>query len=685
MSSLRSRRPRAVDAAALSRLPLLIPLLPALVLILSSCAATESDPWFRRPEPQGQGTAFSALDLPPGNRVRSASGAPGPDYWQQRADYAIEASLDPASRVIEGRERITYTNNAPDALTYVWLALEQNIFRADSLGTAVSTRAAVGGERSEGEGCTIKWLRLAPAAGGEGAAGADLSYHVYDTQARVDLPAPLAAGGGTLELDIGWEFTVPEKVFRRFGIEKVEQGTIFEIAQWFPALAVYDDVHGWNTLPYLGTGEFYTNFGDFDVKLTVPREQVVVATGELQNAGECFTPEQVERLQRARSSAETIVIRGADEVGQPESRPAGEGALTWHFKAKDVRTFAWACSEAFILDAAGLDGVLLQSAYPKEAVPLWESSTQMLRKAIDGYNRRWFRYPYPVATNVNGIEGGMEYPMIVFCKDRKGEESLYGVTTHEIGHNWFPMTVNTDERRHAWMDEGFNTFINHYSRADWFGDEGEQQEKNRKVRGDPAAFAPSMLNADLVPIDTPADQLPRRLLGQLEYTKTAVALVLLREQVLGPERFDAAFREYIRRWAFRSPRPADFFRTMEDAAGADLAWFWRGWFLGTGYLDQAVDSVTQATPERNNQPAQPARVTLANRGELVMPVVLRLRFADGTEETRRLPVQEWFLTNRISEPVKTEQPIVSVEIDPEQEFPDVDRGNNVWRAAGWER
>jgi len=662
---------------------------------LGACV-TKQDAWFRRAEARQDTTIFSALDLPAPSAQRSASGAPGPQYWQQQADYVISAELDPASRQVVGSEHVTYRNASPDTLTYLWVNLEQNTFRQDSIGAAVSGSAAIGMAPAEGDGCTLHALR---------AGAADLAHSVYDTEMRVDLPAPLLPGA-SFEFDVEWSFTVPEKVFRRFGVEKVEQGTIIEVAQWFPQVAVYDDVHGWNTLPYIGSGEFYSNFGDYDVRLTVPRDQLVVATGVLQNPEEVYTPEQVGRLERARASAETVAIRSAEEVGRPESRPQGTGPLTWRFKAERVRSFAFASSEAFILDAAGADGVLVQSAYPKEALPTWGQSTQMLKTAILGYGKRWFPYPYPVATNVNGPEGGMEYPMIIFCGGRSDEHGLYGVTAHEIGHNWFPMTVNTDERRHAWMDEGFNTFINRYATADWFPD-----SELRADRSDAARFADAMAQPEMSPVDTPADMLRGRLLGQLQYTKTGVGLTLLREQILGPDRFDEAFREYIRRWAFKSPQPADFYRTMEDAAGVDLAWFWRGWFMETGTLDLAVRQVEQSQPApapaaptapgsvapggraaavvappqggrgrrgRGGPRDLPARISIDNLGELVMPADVTIALDDGTVLRREVPVQAFASSNRFVLAVPTDRWVVRVTIDEDGNYPDVDRSNNTW-------
>lgn len=651
-----------------------------LVIIVSSipggCATTANLPVsttetgnldFRYHETPRPGTIFSPLDLPTPNTIRTGSGAPGIDYWQQQADYVIKAELNTSNNQVTATARITYTNNSPDTLDYIWLHMEQNIFRNDSIGAYVSSETAIGMKDSFGTGYDINYIKSDET---------DLNFEVYDTVARVDIDKPISAHGGTYVLDISWSFIIPDNTFRRFGIEKVEQGTIYEVAQWFPAVAVYDDMYGWNTLPYLGTGEFYTNLGNFDVSITVPPSYIVAATGVLQNPQDVFTPEQQQRLENARTSDETVVIRSEDEVGNPASRPDTDQPLTWHYIAENVRTFAWASSDAFIYDACNLDGILVQSVYPKEAMPMWGKSTQMLRAAINGYSKKWLQYPYPEATNVSGAEGGMEYPMIIFCGSRRSEEGLYGVTTHEIGHNWFPMTINSDERRHAWMDEGFDTFINYYSKGDWF--EGEYGG-----RGNAEDYKESMRDKNRVPICTYPDQLPGNLLGNLEYAKTAVGLVLLREQILGPERFDFAFRTYLNRWKFKSPRPADFFRTMEDAAGYDLAWFWRGWFMENSTLDQAVTDVIQeefsVDGVRNEDiDKHEATIVIVNYDELVMPVVLKIKYADETEVTIKIPVEVWYSTNHYEYKLSTDKQIVSVEVDPEKDFPDMDRTNNLW-------
>ena len=667
----------------INRLPLLLALL---ILPLGQLSTVAQEPLntpksspkrkstLRLPAPRPEKTIFSALDLPAPSRERMASGAPGPEYWQQQVDYVIQASLDDHTGILAAKSVITYTNNSPVALDYIWLSLPQNILKPDSkaaLKTGSGGRFAIG--KNSPKGFVISKMS---------SGGSNLVHSVYGTVARVDLPSPVAPGGGTFSFNLDWSFEVPSSGRGRMGVRKGSQGPVYELAQWFPNVCVYDDAHGWNTLPYIGSGEFYTNFGEYDVRLTVPRDHIVAATGVLQNPSDILTTEQMKRLAQAKKSESTVIIRGKDEVATAASRPDGTGPLTWHFKASKVRTFAWATSAAFIWDASYLEGTgpdgsgtLVQSVYPVEAYPLWTKSTHMLRSAIQGYSKRWFPYPYPSATNVNGIAGGMEYPMIIFCaaRERRGsrpgsaERGLWGVTTHEIGHNWFPMVVNTDERRHAWMDEGFNTFINHYSTVEFYG---EQRRGRTSGRG----FARSMRGQNQAPIATPPDHLPRAQLGMLQYTKTGVGMRLLREQILGPERFDAAFRTYIRRWAFKSPRPADFFRTMEDAAGADLAWFWRGWFLESARLDQAVGRV------RPRKGGKTVRVTFTNNEELVMPLVFKATWSDGSTEVRSLPVEIWATSNRWSTTLQTNgRALTEILIDPERVFPDIDAKNNSWK------
>jgi len=608
---------------------------------------------------------FRPLDLPTPNEQRTGSGAPGVHYWQQRCDYRIEATLDEAARTVTGSGTITYTNNSPDALDYIWIHLEQNVYKKDSLGRlAQGPDAGLGGTGDLTDGITLTSLTMG---------GQPLKFTVYDTLARIDLPRPLPPRS-SMSFDASWSFAIPPNGSDRMGREDVEQGTLFLVAQWYPAVAVYDDVYGWNTLPYISVGEFYFDFGSFDVKLTVPRAHVVSATGLLQNPADVLTSEQIARLAEAAKGPGTTMIIGRDEVGKPETRPqVASETLTWHFKADRVRSFAWASSKAFIWDAAAVQGlshpVLAQSFYPKEAIKTWEKSTEYLRFSIEHYSQKWYEYPYPIASNINGPVPGMEYPMIIFCAARQDPKDLYGVTTHEIGHNWFPMTVNTDERRHAWMDEGFNTFVNYYSHKAYFSEEPAEDSSMREA-------AEQSLRSEMQPIETGPDAIWHGRLGYLAYGRPATSLRLLREVVLGPERFDVAFRSYIRRWAFKSPRPADFFRSMEDASGADLAWFWRGFFLEAGTLDQAVVAVRQPTGATTE--AQ-GTVTLRNLGTQVMPVRLRLSLDDGKAIDVALPVEIWATTNQWTARVDTGgKRIVKAEVDPEHLLPDVELANNVW-------
>jgi aminopeptidase N len=402
----------------------------------------------------------------------------------------------------------------------------------------------------------------------------------------------------------------------------------------------------------------------------VPANMLVAATGTLQNPAQVLTATQRARLARARQSDTTVIIRGKDEIGQPASRPASStGVHTWRFKADSVRDFAWAAARHFVWDAARAnDGrTLAMSFYPPSAEAIWRESTQYVRFAVDNYSS-WYRYPYPVAINVNGIEGGMEYPMIVFCHNRTDAAALFSVTDHEIGHTWFPMVVGNNERLYAWMDEGFNTFMNYYN---W--NKKYPGEYNR--RGNPGLYIPHALSGKEEPIMTPAD----RIYGSLSvtaYTKPGLGLILLRDHILGPSRFDPAFKEYIARWAYRHPTPADFFRTIEDGVGEDLSWFWRSWFYTTETLDQAVDSVA------SDSGSVASRVYLRSAGAMPMPVELQVVMEDGTTRELKLPVEIWYGGDRYNVLVPDGKKVVKATIDPRNIYPDVRRENNSWSAPG---
>ncbi|MFB6247154.1 MAG: M1 family metallopeptidase [Salinibacter sp.] len=615
--------------------------------------------------------SFAPLDLPDPTEYRAADGRPGDQYWQNEADYQIDVALDTAANRLSGTQTITYTNNAPEALERLWVQLEQNYFRPDSRGARVVPSDARFSGFFEGAGYTLSSVEIT-----RNGQTSQPDYSVQGTRLLVPLAEPLAAGGGTLELTIEWSFQIPEFGADRHGILDVKQGTVYQLAQWYPRMYVYDDVHGWNPLPYLGQGEYYLEYGTFNVNITVPRDFIVAATGRLQNPGEVLTDTQRERLQQARQSRETTTIIGRDEVGSPGTRPDGSGPLTWRYVAENVRDFSWAASQAFIWDAARADAgdrtVLAQSFYPQEGLgsdgnPGWERSTAYVQHSVEFYSDFLAPYPYPNAINVAGVVAGMEYPQIVFCDVGSRGRDLFGVTDHEFGHTWFPMVVGTDERRWAWMDEGLNTFMNQYS-EDAFYDESNRQSLRRNSKLIGQRFAPSPFSDQ--PIMTYADHIRDQALGFLAYLKPANGLMLLREYVVGPERFDAAFRAFFDRWAYKHPKPADFFRTLEDVTGEDLDWFWRSWFYETDTVDQAVASVVTGDT---------TRVTVEQRNELMLPVTVGLTYADGATEQRRIPAEAFF-TQDTHTLTLTGRP-QEVQLDPNQLLPDVNPNNDIWTAS----
>jgi hypothetical protein len=622
------------------------------------------------PSSRSDASPFRQLELPAPNAMRTGAGAPGPDYWQQRVDYVIRASLDTVAQRVSGDERISYTNNSPDTLRYLWLQLDQNLFNSKSRGYRLFAQDSRFGTRGAEGGVTLTRVVSPAIAAGPGRPAqkaSRLTYLVNGTLMKVELARPLPPKSRQL-LDISWSFPFGPNS-NRMGIEQIDGSYVYEVAQWYPRLAVYDDVRGWNTEQYLGQGEFYLEYGSFDVSLTVPANMLVAATGTLQNPVQVLTATQRARLARARASDSTVIIRGADEIGDPASRPVSTaGTLTWRFTADSVRDFAWAAARHFVWDAARANGgkTLAMSFYPPSAEPVWKQSTQYVRFAVENYSS-WYPYPYPVAINVNGIEGGMEYPMIVFCHNRTQGPALFSVTDHEIGHTWFPMIVGNNERLYAWMDEGFNTFMNYYN---W----EKKYPGTYNRRGNPGIYIPFALSGREEPIMTPADRI-RGNLSVTAYTKPGLALILLRDRIIGPERFDAAFREYIRRWAYKHPTPADFFRTIEDGVGEDLSWFWRPWFYTTDRLDQAVDSVT--TTDSGGVASQ---VHLRNASPMPMPVELDLRMEDGTARHLSLPVEIWYSGDQYTVRVEGPKRVVGATIDARNFYPDVRRENNSWMA-----
>ena len=556
--------------------------------------------------------------LPTPNEQRTASGAPGHEYWQQQVDYIIDVTLDDENQHLYGSESITYRNHSPDALDYLWLQLDANLFLPDS--HAVTTGHAPNLDSDWGFGSLDRIFDREEFNGGTqitavtDATGAPLPYTINQTMMRVDLPQTLTSGA-SVGFTIEWNHAINDhdEVGGRGGYERFDDGNVlYEMAQWFPRLAAYTDVNGWQHKQFLGRGEFTLEFGDYVVRLDVPADHVVTATGVLQNPNAVLTREQMDRLDSATDSDVPVFVITPEEAEANEPSRSRE-RKTWVFAAENVRDFAWASSRKFIWDALEVDQpegdpVLCMSFYPKEGEPLWSRySTHAIAHTIDVYGKHAFPYPYPVAISVNGPVGGMEYPMICFNGPRPEEDGTYssrtkygliGVVIHEVGHNWFPMIVNSDERQWTWMDEGLNTFVQFLAEQTW-----EDEYPSR--RGHPQNIVGYMSSENIVPIMTNSESLQQ--FGSNAYSKPATALNILRESVMGRELFDFAFRTYSTRWMFKRPQPADFFRSMEDASAVDLDWFWRGWFYTTDACDVAITGLKAYTVDTRDPTVEKAR------------------------------------------------------------------------------
>jgi hypothetical protein len=684
---------------------------------------------------QSRPDVFRQLDelLPTPNDQRLASGAPGPDYWQQKVDYRIAVEIDDANQRITGEEWITYHNRSPHALDYLWVQIDNNIFAAHSESQLIG--AAPDMDSMSFSGLRRLMYRRSFDGGVDigdvkDAFGDDLPHTINGTMMRVDLSDSLQPGAA-FEFSIRWSYTMnpSDLVGGRTAAEYFEEDDnwIYELAHWYPRLAPYTDVNGWQNKQFLGSGEFALEFGDFEVAITAPSDHVVAATGVLQNADEVLTQAQRDRLAAARTAERPMFVVTPDEAVENQGTKATD-TKTWVFHAQNVRDFAWASSRKFIWDAWGTPigdrTVMSMSYWPIEGEPLWSRySTQAIAHTLEVYSRFTFDYPYPVAISVNGPVGGMEYPMICFNGPRPEKDGTYsartkygliGVIIHEVGHNWFPMIVNSDERQWTWMDEGLNTFVQYLTEQEWEPGYPSRRGEARNITG-------FMSSAEQVPIMTNSESLLQ--FGSNAYAKPATALNVLRETVMGRELFDFAFKQYARRWMFKRPEPADLFRTMEDASAVDLDWFWRGWFYTTDHVDLAITGVesfqmespdpevakandradeearAETPSERRNAPL-PKRsdrfpelldfynsfdehaVTLADRkaferlmaslddddkpmlevdqaftvvslenlGGLVSPVILELELSDGSTELLRIPAELW---RRNSERVET--------------------------------
>ena len=703
-------------------------------------------------------------ELPTPNTYRTASGAPGHEYWQQKADYDIDITLDDNKQTISGSETVTYTNNSPDHLNYLWLQLDQNVRAQNSLRSKISQNKI-----SLKMGFNEMQKLLNDFDGGfklmsvTDASGNKLDYTIVETMMRIDLPKELKSGS-SFSFKIKWWYNINDrmKIGGRSGLEYFEEedNFLYTIAQFYPRMCVYIDNEGWQNKQFLGRGEFTLTFGDYKVDITVPSDHIVASTGELQNPKSVLTAEQRKRFAKARTANEPVMIVTQEEAEENEKTKA-KGTKTWSFFAENVRDFAFASSRKFIWDAMGtpINGktIMSMSYYPKEGNPLWERySTKVVDHTIRTYSKYTIDYEYPVAISVHANRIGMEYPMICFNGGRPEPDGTYSAGTkhgmisviiHEVGHNFFPMIINSDERQWTWMDEGLNTFVQYLTEQEW--------DRNYPSRRGPAANIVPYMAGDknnITPIMTNSESIFQ--FGNNAYGKPATGLNILRESVLGRDLFDFAFKEYSTRWAYKHPSPADFFRTMEDASGVDLDWFWRGWFYTTDHCDQAIadfkwykidtknpniekplakkeyqERVRGISEIKNDEDIEKSKVeedvdlrdfyithdefkvyevdildfenyykrldedekaiidaeynyyevAIENKGGLVMPVIIKFEYADGSNEVIRIPAEIWKTgDNEVTKVFPRKQEVVSVTLDPFLEVADIDRNDNYY-------
>ncbi len=618
-------------------------------------AQAEHDPRLAtRPDPFAR---LDRMDWPSPSRVREANGHPGPDYWQQRADYDIVATLDTTRHTIKGHVSLAYTNNSPDTLRYVWMQLDQNLYKPGSAGSYLFPEDTRFGDRGFEGGYEIQNLVVN---------GTRATADVRGTQMRVPLPEPLAPHGGKVTIAMDYGFAVPEHGSDRMA----RDGPLYEIAQWYPRVDVYDDVRGWNTDPYLGQGEFYLEYGDITFAVTVPAGYVVAGSGLLQNPQEVLTAAQRARLASAARSDSIVRI-----ITEAESKPvATAGTKTWRFRAQHVRDVAWAGAPDFRWDATSWKGVLTQAYYewPKAGAE-WAHAAEETQWTIRTYSQFVLPFPYPQATSVAGPVGGMEYPMLVFVNYATQESDpngVFGTLDHEHGHEWFPMIVGSNERRYAWMDEGFNTYINTFSNEQRF-------PRNYQWPLYIDNWKASVLTGEQRPLMTPPDRVPPEALGAIGYRKPAAVLLALRNHVVGRAAFDQAFRDYAASWAFKHPTPADFFRSIESSTGEDLSWFWRGFFYTNDVLDIGID--TAATVSSDGRSV--AMIQLRRHTSIPFPVEMRLKLSDGSTQDVKLPVDVWYLGDVYTATIPVRAPLAGARLWPDGTVPDFNSSNDTWGSA----
>jgi hypothetical protein len=609
-----------------------------------------------------------------GNEYRSASGTPGPKYWQNRADYNISATLDDVKNTVSGTVTISYKNNSPDQLPYLWLQLDQNLFKKDSRGGSLIPEGSRYGARGEqiAGGYDIKNISVQ-----QKGKAVKFTSLIEDTRMQIQLDQPMSATGDVITIKMDFSFPIPVNGSDRMGHLTTQNGEIFTIAQWFPRMSVYDDVTGWNTLPYWGAGEFYLEYGDITYSITAAASQVVLGSGELLNPEEVFTSEELKRWKAAATSDKSTVIRSAADVVNPKSRPS-KPQLTWKYRINNTRDAAWASSKAFVIDAARINlpsgkKSLAVSAQPVESYTAagYARGAEYVKTSIEHYSNRWFEYPYPMAINIASNISGMEYPGIVFCGWKATGADAWGVIDHEFGHTWFPMIVGSNERKYGWMDEGFNTFINGISKTEF--NNGEFAEG----RVDYQAVAKYLARPTNEIVMLEPDAMQERNIGINLYYKPGWGLDILRSQILGEKRFDYAFRNYIKNWAYKHPTPVDFFRSMENAAGEDLSWFWRGWFMESWTMDQDVTSVTESKTKAGAPDGY--NIVVTNMERLPMPIILGIETKSGKKDIVKLPVDVWMRNTSWTVHYPATEEVISVTLDPNHELPDSNPANNTWK------
>jgi len=613
---------------------------------------------------------------PAGNPFRSANGIPGPAYWQNTASYLIHATLSEKDTSVAGDVTIFYSNHSPDPLEYLWLQLDQNIFKKTSRSVAASKYPGdyFGVLDAVHGGYEIKDVSVTYA-------GKTYAVHpiITDTRMQLRLQTPLHGNGDSISVKINFRFNIPLNGAGRFGRQYTRQGVVYQIGQWYPRICVYDDVEGWNTLPYMGLGEFYCDYGDYDYYVTAPATMIVYGSGDLQDPGSVLTPQEIQRLSQAAQSDKTVPIIGPKDAGKASTRPTATGDLTWHFTMKHTRDVAFACGKGMVWDAARINlpsgrKALAMSCYPVESADdsAWSRSTEYLKASIEIYSKNFFEYPWNVAVSNAGITGGMEYPGMIFNDYKESRARLWFLIAHEIGHNWFPMIVGSNERRYMWQDEGFNSYIN-YIATDLFNNGEYVNADAYREKGFFASRDYQQFMEYKDPLMTLSDAMTEEQHYQF-YGKTAYGLNLLRTVVVGKERFDYAFRKYTEAWAFRHPTPYDFFHCINNATGEDLNWFWKEWFFTTWKFDQAIGSVNYV----DNDPSKGALITIVNKGKMILPVILKIRQSNGDTNTIELPVEIWQRGGTWVYPYPSTHSIDKVMLDPEKLLPDVDRSNNEW-------